>query len=52
MHARTRVAPLRVRALVQDLRSQPFKLRPELCRMAHLRQPVGEHLGQRIKFCL
>lgn len=52
LDARARVVSLRLRALIQNLPSEHFKLWPELRRVAHLRHPVDQHLGQCIKLYL
>jgi len=52
LYRRTRMVPLRVRALVENLTSQLFKLRPELRWVAHSRHPVVQLVGQRIKLRL
>lgn|GEM_PF-1668114 len=52
LNARARVVSLRLRALIQNLSSEHFELRPELRWMAHLRHPVDQHPGQSIKLYL
>lgn len=52
LDARTRMVPFRVRALVENLASQLFKLCPELRWVAHARHPVVQLVGQRIKLHL
>lgn len=48
----TRMVPFRVLALVENLATQLFKLRPELRWVAHSRHPVVQLVGQRIKLHL
>lgn len=52
LYTRTRMMPFRVLALVKNLATQLFKLRPELRWVAHARHPVVQRVAQRIKLHL